>query len=255
MPVGKCALCQKTKNLRRSHLLPASLYRKTRSPGQPNPNPMVITNKISVQSSAQIAEFLLCTDCEQLLSKNGEAYVMTQVSDGKKFPLLDYLQTKAGTKRGEFMVYTEPDTPTIDRDRLTYFGLSVFWRASVRVWKQRGGKPITIDLGNFYNESLRKFLLGQTPFPSDVTLTVFVCTDTLTQESFFAPNLGYRGEYRTYNFAAKGLLFFMSLGKLIPAGIRRLCTMTGPGRPISTRDCQQKIAQGFLRLEEQQKKN
>lgn len=123
----------------------------------------------------------------------------------------------------------------------------------MHVWKQRGGKPITIDLGKFYNESLRKFLLRQSPSHSDVTLTVFACTDLLTQESFFPPNLGYRGEYRTYNFAAKGLLFFMSVGKLVPARIRNLCTMTGPGHPISTRDCQQKIAQGFLRLEEQQK--
>src|SRR5207253_5583838 len=89
MPVGKCALCQKTKSLRKSHLLPASLYRKTRSPNQPNPNPMVITDKASIQTSMQIADYLLCADCEQLFSKNGENYVMTQVFDGTNFPLLD----------------------------------------------------------------------------------------------------------------------------------------------------------------------
>lgn len=254
MPIGKCRLCLKTKSLRKSHLLPASLYRKARSVGQPNPNPMVITDRTSVQTSVQIADYLLCEDCEQLFSKNGEKYVMTQVFDGTKFPLLDFLRTKNGITITEFIAYRQADTPSIDRDKLVYFALSVFWRASVHIWRQRGGGTITIDLGKGYNEALRQYLLGQTPFTVNVTVGVIVCTDSLTQESFFPPNRGFKGDYSTYNFAAKGLLLFMTLGKLIPAPIRRLCTMTGPERLISSRDCQQKVLKGFVRLEDQQKR-
>jgi hypothetical protein len=96
--------------------------------------------------------------------------------------------------------------------------------------------------------------LGHAPFPANITVAAIVCTDSLTQESFFPPNRGFRGDYSTYNFAAKGLLFFLTVGKLIPPQIRRLCTMTGPERFISSRDCQQKVLKGFVRLEDQQKK-
>jgi hypothetical protein len=215
---------------------------------------MVITDKASIQTSMQIADYLLCADCEQLFSKNGENYVMTQVFDGTNFPLLDFLRTKNGVTLTEFVAYRQSDTQSIDRDKLVYFALSVFWRASVHIWKQRGGQPITIDLGKTYSEAVRQYLLGQARSPANVTVAVIVCTDSLTQESFFAPNRGFRGDYSTYNFAAKGLLFFLTLGKLIPPQIRRLCTMTGAERFISSRDCQQKVAQGFLRLEQQQRK-
>jgi hypothetical protein len=59
----------------------------------------------------------------------------------------------------------QAESPTVDRDRLGYFALSVFWRASVHIWKQRDGASITIDLGKSYDESLRQFLLGQSALP------------------------------------------------------------------------------------------
>lgn len=215
---------------------------------------MVVTDVVSIQTSAQIADYLLCADLEQLFSANGGQYVMTQVYGGTGFPLLDFLRSKPGRTQAEFVVYRASDTPTIDRARLCYFALSVFWRASVHIWRQRGGAPITIDLGRIYNESIRQFLLGQALFPSNATVSVIVRTDSLTQESFFPPNQGFRGDYRTCSFAAKGFLLFLSLGKLIPAQIQRLCTMTAPERLISTRDCQQKVGQAFVRLEQQQKR-
>lgn len=254
MPTRQCALCLQVGNLQKSHLLPASLYRKARTPVLPNPNPMVVTARASVQSSLQVADYLLCRDCEQLFSSKGEQYVMTQVFDGRRFPLLDTLRSTTGQKMGsEFVAYSQRTTPNVDRNKLGYFALSIFWRASVHVWKRRGEAPITIDVGKSYNESLRQFLVGQAGFPSNVVVYVMACTDGTSQECFFAPSLGFKGNYHTYTFQAKGLLFFMTVGKLIPPELINFCTVSGPERWIYVRDCQQKVSQAFYRLMRNQK--
>lgn len=129
VPIGKCKLCLRTADLQNSHLVPASLYKKSRIPGASNPNPTLVTEKGTKQTSRQIRNFVLCRDCEQLFSKNGENYVMTQVFDGntKKFPLLDVLHATTPTWGGpEFVGYDLTVTPAVDRNRLAYFALSVF---------------------------------------------------------------------------------------------------------------------------------
>jgi hypothetical protein len=138
MPIGECKLCLLTADPQNSHLMPASLYKKSRNPGAANPNPMLITQKGSTQTSRQIRNHVLCRNCEHLFIKNGENYVMTQVFDGKsrKFPLLDALHTSTPSWPGPDSVgYDLAATPAIDRDKLGYFALSVFWRASVHIWR------------------------------------------------------------------------------------------------------------------------
>jgi len=64
---------------------------------------------------------------------------MTQVFDGTRFPLLDTLRSVQSVRLGkEFETYSEAIVPGVDRDQLAYFSLSVFWRASVHVWRLFG---------------------------------------------------------------------------------------------------------------------
>jgi len=252
MPIGKCKLCLRTADLQNSHLMPASLYKKSRIPGARNPNPTFITEKGTKQTSRQIRNFVLCRDCEQPFSKNGENYVMTQVFDGnnKKFPLLDVLRTTTPTWGGpEFVGYELTATPTIDRDRLGYFALSVFWRASVHIWRERGEEAVTLELGNVYNEAFRKYLVGQAGFPSDVVLLITACTDALSQDTFYVPSLGSKNVERTYSFMAKGLNFLMIVGKQLRApAVRELCAVTGKRRLILSRSCESKVQGAYDRL-------
>ncbi len=256
MPMGKCKVCLRTADLQNSHLMPASLYKKARIPGASNPNPTLITEKGTKQTSRQIRNHVLCRDCEQLFSKNGENYVMTQVFDGntKKFPLLDVLRTATPTWGGpEFVGYDLASTPAIDRDRLGYFALSVFWRASVHIWRERGEEPVTLDLGSVYNETLRKYLLGQSAFPPDVVLLIIACTDALSQDTFYVPSLGSKNVERTYSFMAKGLNFLMIVGKQLRApAARELCAVTGKRRLILSRSCESKVQSAYDRLEQMQ---
>jgi len=252
MPIGKCKLCLRTADLQNSHLMPASLYKKSRIPGARNPNPTFITEKGTKQTSRQIRNFVLCRDCEQLFTKNGENYVMTQVFDGNtnKFPLLDVLHATTPTWGGpEFVGYDLTATPAVDRDRLAYFALSVFWRASIHIWRERGEEPVTLDLGKVYNETFRKYLLGRAGFPSDVVLLIITCTDALSQDTFYVPSLGSKNLERTYSFMAKGINFLMIVGKQLRApAVRQLCAVTGKRRLILSRSCESKVQGAYDRL-------
>ena len=246
---GQCKLCLQLRDLQNSHLMPAALYKKSRNQASSNPNPMQVTARRSVQTSRQLRNYVLCRDCEQLFSKQGENYVMTQVFDGSKFPLLDTLRASTPSWRPGpgFTGYDMTSLPGVDREQLGYFAASVFWRASVHVWREAGEKAITIDLGA-YNEPFRKYLIGQDRFPENVAMLIIVCTDTISHESFYTPSLGRTGSDRTYSFMAKGLNFLMVVGKQVPQELRNLCAVTGTRKFILARDCEAKTLSAFHSL-------
>jgi len=252
MLVGRCKLCLEVAELRNSHFLPASLYRKSRTPGEKNPNPILVTRDVSVATSEQVTDFVLCSECEKRLDVNGERYVMSQVNDGRAFPLLDALTAispvrlgPGGGGRPEFLCYKQSTTPFIKRDHLAYFGLSVFWRASAHKW--RGITPI--DLGK-YEEVLRTYLLGGAPFPANIAVQLIVCTDNASQATFFppAPSLRTRESFRAYSFQARGIVFILNVGKLLPNPLRDLCFMTGPQKWIVACDWEPKTIEAFREL-------
>jgi hypothetical protein len=162
---GKCKLCLKEKDLQDSHLLPRTLYRMARGVGaKGNQDPFVVTRQASKQSSHQMKDYLLCRDCEQLFSRIGEAYVMRLVTKQKgDIPLLETLNAVRPTVAGsEWRAYSLADTPAIDRAKIAYFALSVFWRASVHTWVQANGERTHVELGTKYNDEIRRYLLDLT---------------------------------------------------------------------------------------------
>jgi hypothetical protein len=248
MANAKFALCLLMRDLQISHLMPASLYKKTRTPGAPNPNPTLITRSGQVQTSRQVKDALLCRDCEGLFSRNGENYVMKLVAQRGAFPMLDMLRAVPATKTAAgFDWYDKTTVPAVDREKLGYFALSVFWRASVHSWERRSEEPISIDLGP-YEEELRRYLLGQTGFPANVVLHVVVCTDALSQDLFYPPSRGRKNDDTTYTFQVRGLNFLMTVGKRMPRSIRQSCSVTGPDQWITSRSCEDKVRQAEARL-------
>ena len=249
MPQGQCKLCLKTKNLQDSHFKPAALYKATRNPAALNPNPAVITSKGTVQTSLQMKDFLLCKDCEDLFNKNGEKYVMTQVSRGGRFPLLDMLQRATPTRVAVgFNWYNAVAVPDVDRNKLGYFALSVFWRAAVHVWKKPEPPPTPIELGP-YEEAVRRYLLGETASPANVVLHFIVCTDATSQDSFHVPSRGRKGEDTTYTFQTRGINFFMNVGKRIPEAMRKNCSVTSVDKWIFSRSCEEKLIAAAMHLQ------
>src|ERR1019366_2117069 len=92
--LGFCALCLQTKQLRDSHLLPAGVLRLLRDDSLKNPNPFVMSLDYVGQTSCQAKQYLLCQDCEQRLSREGENWTIKHCyhESDRSFPLRDLLK-------------------------------------------------------------------------------------------------------------------------------------------------------------------
>jgi hypothetical protein len=246
---GICKLCLFAKDLQDSHLMPAGIYKRTRTPGAKSPHRLAVTNKGIRRTSEQIRDYVLCADCESRFDRGGENYVMRLVSTKTRFPLLEKLEKAPLFSLGkDWKAYAEADTPDVDRDVIAYFALSVFWRASVHRWNWGDGRTVSIDLGKMYNETIRQYLLGA-PFPQHVHLFVVACTDKTTQDVFFMPTFNTRlGAGRQYSFGARGLGVMLHIGKGLPDSSRMMSCMTPPERYIWTRDGKEVTMASFGRL-------
>ena len=163
---GVCKLCERHQRLCVSHLLPRGVYVHSRGPR--DSLPYIATARGEHPSQHQYKQHLLCSECEERFNENGEKYVLGLMnSRNQNFPLRNILNQSRATASAHWSQYSAKDTPTIDREKLAYFGLSVFWRASVATWKDASGiSEIRINLGEKYNEEIRRYLLGETGFPS-----------------------------------------------------------------------------------------
>jgi len=229
---GICKLCLKEKDLQDSHLLPAAIYKQFRDPELPNPNPLLTRKTIALQTSAQLSDYVLCRGCEDLLNKQGENWVVRNIAHKDNFPLLEALQRgKPVISGGGVAVYAGAEIPQLNMDKLVYFALGIFWRASVHRWRLLGGNPVQIDLGK-YGPAIRQFLLGIQPFPQNTVVLIFVShTNTPLLSTF--PYLEHKRGYHSFSFYVPGMQFKLKTGKMIPEQIRFLCAYSNPLRPIS----------------------
>jgi hypothetical protein len=99
--------------------------------------------------------------------------------------------------------------------------MSIFWRSAVYDWKtSTGQKSPTVDLGA-YEEPIRKFLLGNAPFPDDVVLAIDIWPykDVLPLLHPVVTEQLSQG-VRRYWFYVPGLHFFLFNGANIPKDAR-----------------------------------
>jgi len=241
MPFGICKLCLQAKDLQNSHLMPRALYVKARGSGSAgNQDPFVMTREGGKQSSYQTKEYVLCCECEDRMNRNGERYVMGLVTKRNgRFPLLEALSSVKPTLKGHIWeMYSAVHTPSVDRSQLAYFAISIFWRASVHTWVQEDGEQIRLDLGDRYNEEIRKYLMGESPVPTNAYLQLTVCSDFLNQRSFFFPQENEKLHNRAVGFVARGLTFFFRVSNTLTVPERRLSMVNDPNGWITVRDCQ-----------------
>jgi hypothetical protein len=240
MPRGTCKLCLRDKNLQESHLMPRALYRMARGSGtKGNQDPHVLTAKERKPSSYQVKDYLLCYDCEQRFSKNGEAYVMRLVTKRNgQFPLLDVLNaTPTPLKMLRWTAYSVAQTPGIDRAKIAYFAFSIFWRASVHTWTQESGERISIELGKKYNEEIRRYLLEESAVPRRANLLVAVCTDEESQKTFFLPRENQKVKDRSFGVMVRGLFFMFRITRTPAPWQARLSMVNTPYEWISVWNC------------------
>lgn len=204
--IGTCALCQKTADLKNSHLIPKWAYRRA-CEGDPGgmKAPVHITDGKAFLSNKQTTKHLLCADCEQRFST-----------------CEDYVAHLTGPNDGQIELFTKvtrPGTPEmvlaslnmdVKSDQIAYFAASVIWRGCVMT----GG----CNLGR-YELKFRQYLLGTTGFPPEVAISVGIFENS--------PNIDTRGwvseptSTKTsigwlHGFLIAGLAYRCWVGKNIP---------------------------------------
>lgn len=211
---GRCRLCARVGVLRDSHLLPKAIYRLARREDRRNPNPVHVADRFAVATSRQVSQPLLCEQCEQLFSTQGESDVMAQCYRGERsFRLREHLQSlPPAHTRGDIRVV--PVQEATSRPFL-YFAASIFWRSAAATWRFEG-KPIeSVVLGARYQEELRRYLLGEQAFPTNARVFVHTWRDTPLGHASTFPFSSRINGLRRHSFLIPGIHFILLLGKAV----------------------------------------
>lgn len=236
---GTCGLCGSEADLQRSHLLPAGLFKAVIQGHAPYDNAPVLLNipgGTAVQSNFQARKPFLCTPCEQRFSADGEAHVIAQChrKDGE-FLLRDLLKTSrpSAMNRGRGIYFGEAVPDAIQQSAYQYFALSVIWRACSTEWPGEHGLRVG-SLGP-YEPPIRRYLLGEAPFPDTVSLNVYVNFEANPEVFLSYPTCskievaGYR--FVKHELHIPGSRFIALIGKNVPAFEQQGLPFTNPGHP------------------------
>jgi hypothetical protein len=227
--------------------MPAAIFGQLRDPSRKNPHPVLITAGVSTTSSRQIKDYILCNDCEQRFSEQGESWVLANMARPAGFALQDALM-KAGpiSVSDGFALFAGAAIPAINMNALVYFAMSVFWRAAVHQWRNIDGDTTPIKLGQ-HEDEIRLFLMGGS-FPADVAITVSVWPKREVLPVAYTPRQGEAPGFEVFNFMIPGIEFRLYLGPL-PAELYALCAHGSRERfIISSASLEEETKQTFFSL-------
>ncbi|HEY3443608.1 MAG TPA: hypothetical protein VGK29_22815 [Paludibaculum sp.] len=231
-----------------SHLLPKALYRFVRAKTKGSTSPIVVTRDAAWNTDRQITRHLLCFDCEQRFSKNGEDWSLRQIFRGEKsFKLLDILKacTPVATKP-DCTIYAVADVAELRVQDLLYFAVSVFWRGAATDWSIDAHVLERLQFGPLYMTAFREYLLGRAGFPTNVALHVEVCDDpTLAATTLITPAGANAAGFHRYGFMIPGVAFHLFVGQMIPFEMRYCCIATGENRLLLRRNYEQFVKSKF----------
>jgi hypothetical protein len=246
--MGVCKLCLATKDLQNSHFIPAAMYKYVRDtdPTKKNRNPVLVTAKATTTTSKQVSDYVLCAGCEDLFNKNGENWMLKQVWNGKRFPLGDRLRVALPLYTLENALAFSGAATGIETEKLGYFALSVIWRAAVHQWATPfGGKTTVLNLGAA-EESIRKFLLGEAQFPTNVAILATVCTDPYSKV-FYMPSQKRGIPGTSFVMLTLGV-HLMVFTDSIPPILHQMCCVKSTAKLVFQRDCSQQTLEAFAQL-------
>src|SRR5260370_7737934 len=135
-----CRLCQQPRVLRDSHFIPAAFYYHLgldETGTLQNQALEKLTRSRFARVPGQIKKNLLCDECEQRLSANGESWVTRFAHQiGRRFRLQEaLLRLEPRMTLATGRIYYVKDHPTIDWKKLAYFALTLFWRRRPAPWE------------------------------------------------------------------------------------------------------------------------
>jgi hypothetical protein len=117
-----CPLCKKAKDIADGHLIPKAVYPYCRDP---QGNTIVINPDFLGFSDRQIHTPLLCFDCEDILNKGGEGWLMPLLAEyDARFPFYDILTQKSPDGvDGNATAYAAARNDEIKCEKLAHFAM------------------------------------------------------------------------------------------------------------------------------------
>lgn len=214
-----CGLCGNRRELRKSHFIPAALFKLCMKPGQRSPHPVQVSERLAMLTPKQPAKPFLCQDCEQRFSAGGEKLVIDNCLRAiPNFSLRDSLRAMSPqsdiTSEGEGFWGSE--ALGADLDKYIYFAASVFWRGSVTTWQTMDGKTKRNPLGAKYEEEFRRFLLGKSKFPPNAALWMIVSDDDDLEPIVLFPFSQKKLGFHIHTLYIPGIEFRLLVGGQIP---------------------------------------
>lgn len=233
-PTGTCRLCLKERELCASHLLPAATLKALRDTKKQNPNPVRFSEKgMAYTSSKPVVDYLLCFECEQRLHAGGEDWVLSKgYLTRDSFPIREALEAAEPVMKSDGVsLYIGSSIASIDCEKLSYFGMSIFWKSAAHNWRC-DHQQLGIDLGP-YREPTRRFLMGETPFPGSMALAVRISSLTTLLEIASLPESLNTGGYHLHHFTVPGLKFLLATGQRIEPAFLKASTAPAPERYLA----------------------
>ena len=233
---GICGLCGTPESLLcYSDLMPKAIYRWFRlMSNEPNPlitdgsnpNPILITKKRTTQKNYQIAEYFLCPKCEDRLNKGGETWVLKNTyRGGEHFPMRSNLKQAQLLNRSNGVHLLDVSVlPEFQLSKLIHFACGIFWKAAARKWNSVDNYSTQLKLGP-YEESFRRYLMNDAPFPAGAALIVNISGNLKPLMCSIYPYYeGRTSDTRQYRMALPGVAFWLHLGHLTDE-MKALCAV------------------------------
>lgn len=215
-PTAPCKLCGKTAVLEWSHIIPKWTYRRlvNQRPAGAPASPVRVEGDVALASPNQDAEYMLCRQCEHIISKSESYVASVALQEDGTFPALSLVKVVPSAPDPEWQI---GDASALDVDAITRFAASVVWRASASVMYS------TLSLGDKYGAEFADYLLTPgSPFPGHARLIVeFMNPQNLPRvdRMVVAPESTRDGGFHVYQFCMFGIWFRLLVGGLLPSTV------------------------------------
>lgn len=113
--ISICKLCDSEQNLRQSHIIPRSYFRKLKSQSGQAIEVNLNRDIRPKRKNFDPKSFLLCNDCEQYISKQYEKYAIEYLRDSKNY-----------SDEENYLIFSR-----FNFKKIYLYFLSILWRASI----------------------------------------------------------------------------------------------------------------------------
>ena len=165
-------------------------------------------------STKQVKDYVFCGECEQCFGK-AEAWIKPMLPEvGGSFKLRERLMKQAPIdKTADWELYETALNPEISVDKITHFGIGVFYKGAVHPWNNGTQEPY-LKLAPEEQEALRQYLLGFANLPKNIALCITVDSSPVVWQGMIQP---YRAEplrgFKRYVFYIPGIFFQLLVGE------------------------------------------